>query len=155
MHYTETHTLHGIASRLLYAITAHRSDASVLARWTGKRPDIFGALPPVTPVGRHRPGVSPQDWQALGEHIGAALWEMAAPPDQSLARLGTVTVHLGLGADETDVWAALAQKAPLSALGLVQSDATRPVMGDEPYAPSGLLLALLYPSGQRSSRLML
>lgn len=198
MHQTETHTLHGIALRLLCAIPAHRSEALVLARWIGTRPDIFGTLPPVAPAGRHRPGVFPQDWRALGDHVDSALREMAVPPDQPLARLGTIAAHLGLGADETailrflvlqqrsgavadftavlkreiglsdeaviawccnlaetEVWAALAPKAPLSALGLVQSDATRPAMGDEPYALSGLLLALLYPSGQRSSRLML
>lgn len=198
MHQTETHTLHGIVLRLLHALPAHRSEALVLARWIGTRPDIFGTLPPVTPVGRHRPGVSQQALLALGDHIGAALRDMVVPQDQPLARLGTITAHLGLEADETailrflvlqqrsgavadfaavlkreiglsdeaviawccnldetDVWAALAPKAPLSALSLVLNDATRPVMGDEPYALSGLLLALLYPSGQRSSRLML
>ncbi|MGO4855233.1 hypothetical protein [Phaeovulum sp. W22_SRMD_FR3] len=198
MHQTETHTLHGIALRLLHAIPAHRSEALVLAGWICTRPDVFCALPPVAPMGRHRPGVSSQYWQALGDYIGATLRDMVVPPDQPLARLRTIAAHLGLNADETailrllvlqqrrgavadctavlkreiglsdeavialccnldetEVWAALAPKAPISALSLFQSDGTRPVMGDEPYALSGLLLALLYPPGQGSSRLML
>lgn len=57
--------------------------------------------------------------------------------------------------DETDVWAAPAPKTPLSDIGLVQSDVTLPVMGNDPCALSGLPLTPLYSSGQSLPSLIL
>lgn len=56
--------------------------------------------------------------------------------------------------DEADVWATLAPQGALVAQGPVQTDAGQPIMRDDPYTLSGLLLALLRPAASKTSALI-
>ncbi|MBJ2152660.1 hypothetical protein [Paracoccus sp. IB05] len=108
MNTIETYMLHGIVARLVDAIPANRAEALILAGWLGGRPEIFGPLPPISPVGRHKPGVEAQDWRALAAHLQTRLQHTVVPDDQPLARLRVIAEHLGLGPSETVILSHLA-----------------------------------------------
>jgi hypothetical protein len=103
MHTIETYTLHGLCLRLIHGIAASRAEALILAQWIADHPAIFGSVPPVVPAGRHKPGIDPQSWQMIGAHITDRLQNAVEPPDQSLARLQAIAMHLGLSFEEQTI----------------------------------------------------
>jgi len=96
----EIYALNGICKRLVHVIPAEQDAALIVARWIADQPHVFGTTPSVAPAGRHKPGVDPLDWRALGEHLAVNLQQAHEPFDQSLDRLHTITAHLGLGIGE-------------------------------------------------------
>ena len=76
---------------------------------------------------------------------GGAVADFAATLRREIGVSDEAVIAWCCNLDEVEVWSALAPQGPLVAPGLVQPDGTSPVMRDEPYALSGLLLALLRP----------
>jgi len=114
---TEYYMLHGLCLRLLHVLAPSRRESMTIGRWIADHADIFGAVPAVIPAGRRAPGVDPQSWHLLAEHLSERLVSMPEPFDLALDRLGFIAAHLNLAFEEEAILRLLVvtqRKGPLA-----------------------------------------
>lgn len=85
------------------------------------------------------------------QHRQGPLADFTAMLQREIGLSAEAVISLSCNLDETEVWTALAPQGRLVTIGLVQTDSTLPILRDDPYTLSGLLLALLSPPSQRRS----
>lgn len=85
------------------------------------------------------------------QHRQGPLADFAAMLHREIGLSEEAVISLSCNLDETEVWTALTPQGRLVTIGLVQTDSTLPILRDDPYTLSGLLLVLLSPPSQRRS----